>query len=322
MLDTTWQLWRSNRLVTVFLVGTWALLQMFTLLAATNLTGNLDACIGLTAGSCSSGPDSGNLAGDVDAANWLLLGQTVIPVLIGVFWGAPLLAREYESQTYLFAWTQDVTATRWIGQRLSILVFFSVVFAIVSGFTSHSLAISVHQVTAKSMFTQTLFEASVGLQVSYFLLALLVGFTAGAFVRKVVPALGIALFAFVAIRAALVIVRLKWFPASTQEAPFTADNGYTKIALPGENSFQLDVHYTNAAGTPVPFPSQECRNAPTAPEWEQCIRSHGVDKIVTDYQSGSHLVATQAIEIALCCAVAVLLTLLAFRHVRRATSTA
>lgn len=322
LFDTTWQLWRSNRLVTTFLVSAWILLQVFTLLAATKLTGNLDACAGRAAGNCSSGLGGENLGGDVDAANWLLLGQAVIPVLIGVFWGAPLLAREYESQTYLFAWTQDVTVTRWIGQRLSILVFFSAVFAIASGITSRSLAVAIHQVTAKSMFTQTLFEASIGLQVAYFLLALLVGFSAGAFVRKVVPALGIALFTFVGIRVALVFVRLKWFPASAQEAPFTADNGYTKIALPGENSYQLGVHYANAAGVPVPFPSQECRNAPTASEWEQCIRGHGVNKIVTDYQSGSHLVATQVIEIALCCAVAALLALLAFRQVRKGVSAA
>jgi ABC-type multidrug transport system ATPase subunit len=45
-------------------------------------------------------------------------GQQVIeashtdrPVLIGMFWGAPLVARELETGTFRLAWTQSVTRT-------------------------------------------------------------------------------------------------------------------------------------------------------------------------------------------------------------------
>lgn len=41
-----------------------------------------------------------------------------LPLMIGVFWGAPLLARELESGTHQLAWTQSVTRRRWLAHRL------------------------------------------------------------------------------------------------------------------------------------------------------------------------------------------------------------
>jgi hypothetical protein len=38
----------------------------------------------------------------------------VIPGIVGVFWGAPLVARELKAGTYRLAWTQSVTRTHWL----------------------------------------------------------------------------------------------------------------------------------------------------------------------------------------------------------------
>ena len=35
-----------------------------------------------------------------------------------MFWGAPLLAREFETGTFRLAWTQSVTRTRWLAVKL------------------------------------------------------------------------------------------------------------------------------------------------------------------------------------------------------------
>ena len=45
----------------------------------------------------------------------------VTPVLIGIFTGAPLLARELESGTFRFAWTQGAGRTRWVLVKLVLL---------------------------------------------------------------------------------------------------------------------------------------------------------------------------------------------------------
>lgn len=44
-----------------------------------------------------------------------------IPVLIGMFVGAPLLAREYETGSFRFAWTQATGRTRWAAVKLALL---------------------------------------------------------------------------------------------------------------------------------------------------------------------------------------------------------
>jgi hypothetical protein len=44
----------------------------------------------------------------------------VVPAVLGVFWGAPLVARELESGTHRLAWTQSVTRTRWLAVKLGL----------------------------------------------------------------------------------------------------------------------------------------------------------------------------------------------------------
>ena len=44
----------------------------------------------------------------------------VAPVIIGVFWGAPLVARELEAGTHRLVWTQSVTRTRWLTTKLGV----------------------------------------------------------------------------------------------------------------------------------------------------------------------------------------------------------
>ena len=52
-----------------------------------------------------------------------LLGLVLIlvaPALIGIFWGAPLIARELETRTYRLAWNQSITRTRWLTVKLAL----------------------------------------------------------------------------------------------------------------------------------------------------------------------------------------------------------
>ena len=42
-------------------------------------------------------------------------------LLIGVFLGVPLLAREHEQRTLLLAWSQDITPQRWLWTKLALL---------------------------------------------------------------------------------------------------------------------------------------------------------------------------------------------------------
>ena len=42
----------------------------------------------------------------------------LVPALLGLFWGAPLVARELDAGTHRLAWNQSVTRTRWLAVKL------------------------------------------------------------------------------------------------------------------------------------------------------------------------------------------------------------
>jgi hypothetical protein len=52
-----------------------------------------------------------------------LLGIVIIlvaPAVIGLFWGAPLIAGEFEARTHYLAWNQSVTRSRWLAVKLAL----------------------------------------------------------------------------------------------------------------------------------------------------------------------------------------------------------
>ena len=45
----------------------------------------------------------------------------IAPAIIGIFWGAPLIARELETGTCRLAWNQSITRTRWLTVKLVLI---------------------------------------------------------------------------------------------------------------------------------------------------------------------------------------------------------
>ena len=45
----------------------------------------------------------------------------VLPALIGLFWGAPLITRELEAGTHRLVWNQSITRTRWLAVKLGLI---------------------------------------------------------------------------------------------------------------------------------------------------------------------------------------------------------
>jgi ABC-type transport system involved in multi-copper enzyme maturation permease subunit len=69
----------------------------------------------------------GGLNGPIFYGGFLLL--FVLPALIGVFWGAPLVARELEVGTHRLVWNQTVTRGRWLAVKLAGVGLSAAVFA-------------------------------------------------------------------------------------------------------------------------------------------------------------------------------------------------
>ncbi|MFC7592015.1 hypothetical protein ACFQYP_56095 [Nonomuraea antimicrobica] len=118
-----WVTWRQHRAQILVTAGFLALLGLLLLGSAIEANwhvtehapgcpGPVEQCLEVVAG----------LFDRYDAVysvfGWMPL---VAPALIGAFWGAPLLGREYERGTHRLAWTQGVPVRRWLVIKLSVL---------------------------------------------------------------------------------------------------------------------------------------------------------------------------------------------------------
>ena len=59
-----------------------------------------------------------------------LAAQTIpvaLPAVLGMFWGAPLVARELESGTFRLAWTQGRSRHTWFAAKLAVIGFTTLV---------------------------------------------------------------------------------------------------------------------------------------------------------------------------------------------------
>jgi hypothetical protein len=129
----------------------------------------------------------------------------VAPGLIGVFWGAPLIAREVEAGTHRLAWTQSLSRRRWLAWQLGFLgagtVVLSALFAwLVSWWSGPITAAGLNR------FTPGIFDLRGIVPVFYAAFAFALGVAVGSVIRRTVAAMGITLLGYAGVRAAVTLV--------------------------------------------------------------------------------------------------------------------
>jgi hypothetical protein len=149
----------------------------------------------------------------------------VAPALMGLFWGAPLIAREIADGTHRIAWNQSVTRTRWTIVKLGLIGLAAIATAgllslIVSWWASPidaaSLAGGSAQAAAggngvhvtftgfaEARLDPVIFDARGVAPLGYAALAFAIGVTAGVLLRRTLPAMAVTLVAFVAIQVVM-----------------------------------------------------------------------------------------------------------------------
>jgi len=169
----------------------------------------------------------------------------VIPALVGVFVGGPVLARELETGTFRFAWTQGCGRTRWVIAKLALLAVavtvaaeaFSLLF---SWYFQPWFAEGLDGALAPQLFDLRGVDLA-----AWTLLAFALGVAAGALIRRTVPAMAAALAAWTGLVFATFM-----FLREHYQAPLVAGGAKVNTA-----SFALDWSwaqwYTGANGKPV-----------------------------------------------------------------------
>jgi hypothetical protein len=162
-----------------------------------------------------------------------------VPVLAGVFAGAPILARELETGTFRFAWTQGAGRTRWALARLALpavaLTAAAAAFSQLFEWFYYPFF-----ATGDSAFDPQLFELTGIAFAAWTLAAFAIGALAGVLIRKVVPAIVAAMAAWAGLLLATVLYLRQHY-----QAPLTARSGQSTGA---SSSWRISQWWTGPNG--------------------------------------------------------------------------
>jgi hypothetical protein len=118
-----WVTWRQHRATLISLAAVLGALAVFLLAAGLWVHHNfavLMACRPVNSYTCGALDYSFNNT-DWTLGNTLLLFMNLAPALIGAFTGPSVMARELESGTFRYAWTQGIGRVRWAIAKLVLL---------------------------------------------------------------------------------------------------------------------------------------------------------------------------------------------------------
>jgi hypothetical protein len=148
----------------------------------------------------------------------------VAPALLGAFWGAPLVARDFETRTNQLAWTQSVTKSRWLVVRVAVVGAASVITV---GLLSLMVTwwASPHDRLANSPYA--VFDQRNVVPMAYALFAFVLGVLLGIMIRRTLAAMTATLGVFVVIRVA--------FTSWIRPRIFTPQRATGTFTLPGPN---------------------------------------------------------------------------------------
>jgi ABC-type transport system involved in multi-copper enzyme maturation permease subunit len=139
--------------------------------------------------------------------SWAYAGILLLalPLLVGLFWGAPLVAREVEQGTHRLVWTQGITRRRWAVTKFGIVgatvVALATVYSVLVTWWMGPL-----NDTISERFGYLFFDQQGVVPVAYTLFAVAVGVFAGAVVPRMLPAMATTLVAFLAVRIAVAVL--------------------------------------------------------------------------------------------------------------------
>jgi hypothetical protein len=307
-----WLTWRQHRLQVLCGAALLALLAALMIpsgfaIGSVFRSSGLAGCLSVPGRNCA---DQAALFTPRYSGLWFTIPLfLVLPALIGVFWGAPLVAREVEQGTHRLAWTQGVSRLRWASTKLVAFVTATVLGVgllawLVSWWSQYFVAAS------DDRLSPGVFDLRGIVPVAYALFALAVGVAAGVLIRRTIPAMVASLGAYAGIRLAVELwLRPRFASPRTLSYPFFAKT-YPRSGL-GDwilSTKTLDrAGHLLARGASLDFNVLAPRcpglipqpgSMPSQSALQACIHRIGLHVQAT-YQPGTRFWAFQGIETAI-----------------------
>ncbi len=156
------------------------------------------------------------------------------PALIGLFFGAPLIAREIEVGTFRLAWTQSVTRGRWLAVKFGVVGLAAMVFGGLLTWMANWWASPIDAAN-QVRFSPTQFGYHGVAPIGYAAFAFALGATAGVLLRRTIPAMAVTLAGFAAARFAVAEwVRPHFASPAHESLPFPPASALgSGLAFPG-----------------------------------------------------------------------------------------
>jgi hypothetical protein len=226
-----WVSWRQYRTSAAGAVALLGVLALYLLIMGLRIRGAY-----ADAAACSlAAPGKGCVGAFMLFDNdYFLIAETTaaallaVPALTGVFAGAPILARELDSGTFRFAWTQGAGRTRWTLARLALpavaLTAAAAAFSQLFGWFFYPFFAG-REFAQASAFAPIYFTLTGIAFAAWALAAFAIGAVAGVLIRRVVPAMAAALAAW----SGLLLATLLYLRQHYQ-APLTARTGQTSLS--------------------------------------------------------------------------------------------
>lgn len=324
-----WRQYRASTAITGALIGSFAVLVVITGLAmARQFHTDFGAC--LAANTCRFPNDASLGSGLVGA---IVEFSLAVPALLGMFLGGPAVAREVETGTAHFAWTQAVTRRRWLTVKtgwllLAALAWGGAVGALVTWWAGPRNAV------AASQFNPGTFDVQGIMPAAYSLFAMALGIAVGTLIRRVLPALGVTLGVFFAVR----LMIMGWVRQHYMTPVTSVYNIAQDVILPPKGAAWILGQGIRGPNGPVTLPGGSvqivgngfpvadipaaCRGDLTqggsgiSSKLFPCLTSHGYSQYIT-YQPAARYWHFQLIEAGIFVVLAAALIAVAFAVINR-----
>jgi ABC-type transport system involved in multi-copper enzyme maturation permease subunit len=207
MTRLTLRLARPNILASIVLLAAVAVYAVLTRRAMSTYLDDsgLTACLG-SGGDCTAVAHDFTAKFDIviNSYRWI----TLVPLLTGMFWGGPLIAREVEQGTHRLAWTQSVSRGHWLATKLGIfLLGATAVAAVLTQLMTWWFAPIERVQEDFGRLNPDVFDFRGIVPIAYTVFAFALGAAAGAIFKRTVPAMVVTLVAYLPIKIGVQVLR-------------------------------------------------------------------------------------------------------------------
>jgi ABC-type transport system involved in multi-copper enzyme maturation permease subunit len=206
MIWLSWRQFRTQAIVAGCVLAAFAIVLLATGFSFVHLydTSGLPGCQAKHSCANAIGLFTNALRGSVyQFVYYLALGVIYLtPALIGAFWGAPLVAREFETGTLRLAWNQSISRTRWLLAKVAMLGLAAMAMAGLLSLMfywwsqpAYKAAIYARPNSGLSItrLSPLMFGTNGIAPIGYAAFAFAVGLLAGVLIKRTLPAMAVAL---------------------------------------------------------------------------------------------------------------------------------